>query len=303
MQMRARGPGAGWSWLQGGFTVARGNPRAVLGAAALLTACMVVTVAIQLLAKPVGPAAVLVVVATALVNALLYPVLLGGFMRVLDAKEHGRPVRAWAVFDLFRPGGGGLRTAGFGLCMLVVYAAFIALLAATVGRALGHWYVDFIQHQPPLGTSPTHPMPSLPPGSSLALALVTVFFLFYSGALAIGIGQASLRRQPPLAALRDGLAGALKNALPLVVLAVCGLLALLLLTVAFGLGLAIVALVLALVGKAGIAIGIALGTAMYIVLVVLMMAFMGGVNYAIWRDVGDGDGGDVAPSPVPDPQG
>jgi hypothetical protein len=217
MQMRAMGPAAGWSWLMSGFTVMKRHPWTIIGAAALFTVCMIVPMALQFLlqqlAMPHGDAVMIVLLlASMLVFSTLYPVLMGGFMRVIDANHNDRPVNAWMVLSPFRPGQGGLRIALFGLGMLVIYVAFLAALLSTVGHGLLSWYLQLLEHQS-LGVPP-QALPPLPPGALATFALLTVFFLFYSGAIAIGVGQTSLRDQSPLAALRDGIAGAFKNVCP-----------------------------------------------------------------------------------------
>jgi hypothetical protein len=288
MMMHARGPGAGWSWLMGGFTVAKRHPWTIIGAAALFTLCMLVPMALQFLlqqwATSHGDAAMIVLLlASMLVFGALYPVLMGGFMRVIDANRNDRPMSAWMVLSPFRPGRGGLRIALFGLGMLLLYVAFLAGLLSTIGHGLLSWYLQLLDSQT-LG-APPQALPPLPAGALASFALLTVFFLFYAGATAVGVGQASLRDQPLLAALRDGIAGAFKNALPLVVLAVCGVITLFVVAIAFGVLGVVPVLLGMLVSKP---VGIMLFALLYIAMIILMYAFMMGVNHAMWHDVAEG---------------
>lgn len=282
MQMQTRGPGAGWSWLMGGFTVARHHPGKVLGAAALTMLGLGVPSAIQLLARPQGRAILMVFGVTALCSSVLYPLLIGGFMRLLHAAQNDGDVRVALLFDLFRPGRGGARMVLFGLCLLVVYVAFLALVLATVGHSVVPWYVDIVTRQ--ASGVPLTRLPALPAGFGPTLALISVFFLFYSGTLAIGTGQVALRHESPLAALRDGAAGAFKNVLPLVVLTLCGCIALLVFVIAAGILIAILMLLGHFVSSV---LGFALAGIVYILLLLAMVACMLGVNYAMWRDVTD----------------
>ena len=295
MQMHAKRPGAGWSWLMQGFTVARRNPKAIMGASALFTLCLLLLIAVQFFVqyviRPQGSTMVALFGFMMLVSAVLYPVLIGGFMRVIDASRNERPVSALTVFEPFRPGQGGARLALFGLCMLLVYVVFLALLVVTVGHGMLSWYLQLLRHSP--FDVQAHALSALPSGFGITLALLTVFFLFYSGALAIGIGQAALRDQPSLSAFRDGIAGAFKNALPLVVLAVCGLLSLFVFALILGILAALVMVVLTLASRL---LGMIILVAIYVVMILLMYAFMMGVNYAIWHDVADGGQSVPAPS-------
>lgn len=302
MQMHAKGPGTGWSWLIGGFTVARQNPAKILGTAALFMLCMAWSFPIAEWLKPHGTMDYILHGGFLLVNSLLLPILMGGFMRVLDASRNGRPASALLVLDPFRRGQGGPRLAMFGLGMFLVYAAFMALLLSTVGHDTWLWYLQFAKQQ--AMHPPVNALVPLPHHLSATLALMTVFFLFYSGAYAVGIGQAALHDQSTLSALRDGIAGAFKNALPLLVLFVCGLLALIVLCIAFGILAAIAALLAHIAGLTmGGATGAALRDLAAAVFMLLLYAFMAGVNYAIWHDVANAEHTGSTTLPAPNLEG
>lgn len=290
MRMQAKGPGAGWSWLIAGLTVARQHPGRIIGAAALLGVFLALPTAVQMLAKPRGAAIPLALGAIMLISGVIYPILIGGFMRVLDAARNDRAGSAFDVFDPFRPGRGALRLALFGVCMLASYAAFLAIVLTTIGRGVAAWYLHLVTLQS-LGTPLQH-LPPLPAGFSTTFALLTVFFIFYSGAMAVGIGQVSLRGASPWAGFRDGVAGAFKNVLPLVVLVICALVAFLVLAVGAGITIAIAFLLGHFVGAA---FGLVLGALLYVAVLLFLIAAMMGINYAIWHDVAsDGAGGSAA---------
>lgn len=297
--MQTKGPAAGWSWLVSGFTALHRHPGAVLGAAALMLLCATLPAAIQFVAQPYGVRAMLVAMGImAIVTGLLYPVLYGGYMRLFDAIRHDRPANAWILFDAFRPGRGGARLVLFGVCMLVTYVVFFAIVLTTIGHAVAPWYVDLLAQQAH-GAPPTA-LHALPPGFGGVFALLSVFFLFYSAALAIGTGQVALRARSAWAGFTDGVAGAFKNVLPLVVLTICGLLAMLVAIVA----LAIIVTVFALLGHlVGAVFGLLLGALLYIAFLLALLAVIMGVNYAVWHDVADAHGNDVANTPVASPQG
>jgi hypothetical protein len=299
MQTHAKGPAAGWWWLIRGCAVLGRDTGKILGAAALLGLCMLLITAAQMLTPAQGHAKLVVMGVTMIVAGVLYPVLYGGFMRVIDASRNGRPVSALMLFEPFKPGQNGTQLALFGLCMLAVYVAFLALVVLTVGHDMGTWYMQVLAHQAPFG-SPPHPLPKLPANFALTLALLTVFLLFYFGATAIGVGQASLRGEAGLAAFRDGIAGAFKNVLPLVVLAICGILALLVVSVVLGF---VGVLVIGLVFLASKVAGIVIAIIFYIAFILFMFAIMMGINYAIWHDVAGATPEADTPPPLPDVQG
>ena len=285
MGMKASGPAAGWSWLVRGINTGRRNPRAVFGAAGLLALCGLAPSALQLLLqatiKP-GPATLLVLMGAAMaVAAVLYPLLCGGFLQVIDAADAGRPTRATALFAPFRAGHGGGRLVLLGLGLLLVYVAVLALVMLTVGRGLGAWYLQVLAQAAAGGAAGAMP-PALPAGFAATFALLSVFGLFYSGVYAIGMGQVALGGQGALDGLRDGFVGAARNLLPLLVLAVCGLAVGLVAALLVGLLVGAVALLAGLLSKV---LALVLVVPLYVALVVAMYVVMFGVMHAIWRDV------------------
>ena len=111
MGMKASGPAAGWSWLVRGINTGRRNPKAVFGAAGLFALCGLVPTAVQLLLqatlKPAPATLFAICGVMLLVGVVLYPLLCGGFLRVIDAADAGRPTHATALFAPFRGGQGG----------------------------------------------------------------------------------------------------------------------------------------------------------------------------------------------------
>lgn len=148
MQMRTMGPAAGWSWFKAGFTAARGNRKAIFGASALALICVLLLSAVQLsvqyVVKPQGSGMLALLGMVMLVSAVLYPILLGGFLRVIDANRDGRTARAMMVCEPFRTGQGGRPLALFGLSLMLVYMLFLAIVLATVGRGVVPWYIQVL---------------------------------------------------------------------------------------------------------------------------------------------------------------
>ena len=285
MGMKASGPAAGWSWLVRGINTGRRNPKAVFGAAGLFALCGLVPTAVQLLLqatlKPTPAVLLAIMAALTLVAAVLYPLLCGGFLQVIDAADAGRPTRPVALFAPFRSGGGGGQLVLLGACLMLVYLAVLALVMLTVGRELGAWYLQLLAQVAAGGAAGATP-PTLPAGFGATFALLLVFGLFYSGVYAIGLGQAALGGRTALQALRDGFVGTTRNLLPLLVLAVCGLVAGLLAALLVGLLIGAIVLLAGLLSKA---LALVLVVPLYVALVLAMYVVMFGVMHAMWRDV------------------
>lgn len=289
MTIRSKGPGAGFGWLLRGIGATFRHPRPLLGAAALLMLAgllpSVVTLPLQVPAlQPQGGLGAAQLIAIMVVSSLaglaLMP-LYAGFLQVIDAAERGLPARARDIVAPYRRGG-AMRIIGYGIVMLLAYLAVFALLVIGTGSPIVHWYVEALANQ-----AAHLPPPTLPSGSGLFFALAVVIGLFMFGFYAISLGQLALGRRSVGGALIDGLAGGLKNVLPLAVFALCLIpLALVLLV-----GMVIIAIPLALIGKLlGAWLFLILAVPLYIAFALMTFSSMFSVIYHVWRDVcGDGD--------------
>lgn len=288
MSTRAMGPGYGWSWLARAVNLGRQNPKAVIGGIALVALLALAPSLVQMVLQPLlggSPNALLTVAGlTTLASLVVFPLLIGGVLRLIDAAEHGRPASAGGVFDGFRAGQGGGRLVGFGLLMTAVYLLVFGGIIGAFGQGLPEWYMQLMQLSMESGGKPVPPddIPAPPSGLGMVMALGLLAGLFLGGAYAIGFGQVALGGQGVLAAVRDGLAGAIKNLLPIAFMAVLSIVALF----ALMLVMALVGGVLALVG--GLVhpvLAILLVAPVYLGVILLMYVVMFGVMYHMWRDI------------------
>lgn len=299
MSTRAMGPGNGWSWLARAVNLGRNNPKAVIGAIALVALVALVPSVVQLVAQPVfgaQPDALLTVIGlTTLVSLVVFPLLIGGALRVIDAAERGRPAGAGAVFDTFRAGNGAGRLVGFGLLMTAIYLLVFGTIVGTFGKGLPEWYMQLMQLSMESGGKPVQPddIPAPPSGLGMVMALGLLFGLFLGGAYAIGFGQVALGGRGVFAAIGDGLAGSLKNLLPIVVMAILSIVALFALMLVVALVGGLLALVGGLVHPV---LAILLVAPVYLGMILLMYVVMFGVMYHMWRDI---CAEPVAPPPLP----
>jgi len=281
------GPGAGWSWLRRGINLGVHEPKAIFGAAALLMVVGLVPSCLQLVAQfALGTQAMMTVMAVVvLLSLVVYPLLIGGFLRVIDASEHGRPTRATALFDAFRGGHGAARMIGFSLVMTVAYVLVVYLVLRSFGPGFMEWYwqvVDAAMQQG--GQVDPNALPPMPQDVHFGrvFALVSVSMLFLGGTYAIGFGQVVLGGRAVGGALVDGVVGTLKNLLPILVLAVsafCASLALLLVVGFVG------ALLIAIGGLVHPMLAAVLVLPLYLGMLLVLYVVLFGVMYHLWRDV------------------
>jgi len=298
MSTHARGPAAGWSWLKQAINLGRRNPRAIFGAVALLALVAMVPSLVQVVVSGLGlgaSAMMAVMAVSTLVMAVVYPLLIGGVLRVIDAAEHGRPTHAGALFDTFRAGADRNRLVGFGVVMFVAYLVVFVAVVALFGQDVSAWYMELLaastQNDPAVQA---RVLQDVPPGFGKLMALGILAGLFFGGVYAIGFGQVALRGHGVGSALADGVAGTLKNVLPIVLLAAVACVGF------FAFALATVLVIALLAGIGGLVhplLAALLAAPVYFAALLVLYVVMFGVIYYMWRDVCDEGGGQVPPLP------
>jgi hypothetical protein len=285
MTTRANGPLAGLAWLKRGFNSGRHNPRAIFGGAALIMVAALIPGFLQAFAHAVlkpGPGAATIIAAltTVLAVVLLGP-LMGGYLRVVDRSERGEPAQAADVIAPFRNAHDAKRLIGFSFIMLLVQLGALSLLFAIFGHALQNlqdWYLrvaELLQHATP--DKPAQ-LPPPPDGLGGLFSLGGLFALFVAAVFAVGFGQVALQGRNLGAALVDGLAGAARNLLPLLVMAAVAFA----LMMAAGVALVLVAGILGLLHPV---LAVVVFLPLYMVFVLVLYVVMFGVMYHLWRDV------------------
>lgn len=303
MTTRTVGAGHGWKWIVQGVNVGRANPRAVYGATAVVALLALIPNVIQaVLQLAFGLDAgtqIMIVGAMSLVSIIVYPLLIGGVLQVIDAVEHGRPARPTDVFATFTGGNAG-RLIGFGVLMGALYIATFYALVSAFGDGVMEWYMQILTISQEMGaqstpaTPPDLPLP--PAGIGPLMALAIFFGVYYATVYAIGLGQVSLGGRPVLQAFTDGLGGALRNVLPVIVAAVIAMAGGFALMLAFAMVVTIISVVASLVHP-GLAALLVLP--LYLILLLVLYIVMFGAMYAMWRDVCGPRDADAAPGQTP----
>lgn len=291
MTTRAVGIGSGIGWLKQAVNLGRNNPKAIFGAVALMAVVALIPSVLQLVlqyAFKANPEAIMVVVAViTLASVVIYPPMIGGVLRVVDAAEKGESTQATAVFEAFRADNGRNRMIGFGLLMFAVYMIVFVLVISLFGQDFMHWYFDVITKAQEAQASGQPPqLGALPPDFGTLMGIGSLFALFMGGVYTLGFGQVALGGRGVVEALKDGVAGTLKNVLPIVVLTALAVVGMFALAIGFGLVAGVLMLVASAVSKA---LGMMLLVPLYLGLILVVYVVMFGVMYAMWRDVcGDG---------------
>ena len=295
MGTRAMGPLAGIGWLKNGIKLVRDNPKAVVGGATLALVVLIVLVApvmllqvlVQTQAGMTGIFATALSFLPMLVVLVLSATLMVGFLRLLDAAAHRRPVGATGVFSGFRDFGGSLRAIALMLLVMVLNYALLLALLLVFAPGFVTAYMELLQLGAASGSSGQAGAQVLE-NVWIVFALMAPLSLFFYAVQALGLGQVALRGRGVLAALADGFAGAARNAVPLLLFAVLAVIA----GLVAGLLIALVAMLLGFVaGLVGTWLQVTLlvlAVPAYIGLMVAVYALMLAVMYCLWRDICDG---------------
>lgn len=297
MTTRAVGATASIDWLRRALNLGRDNPKAIFGGALLLLAAIlalaaamvVVLVAVGMATKPDGLVASGASMLVGLVVTALMAALIAGYLRLVDAVEHGRGASAGDVFSVLAEPPVAARAVLFMLVLMLAQNLLLAALVGLLAPDIGSWYLHTLQG-PAGGTPPT----ALPDGFSLAMLVMWVVGLLFYGVQAVGFGQIALRGSSVGAALTDGVRGTLRNLPALLLLFVLAVLAAIALAIVLVLAMLLAGVLAKLVGGWVVA---AIAVPLYLAFVVGLMVVMFGVMYFAWRDI-SGDGGDGLPVPV-----
>ncbi|RZA20354.1 MAG: hypothetical protein EOP93_06140 [Lysobacteraceae bacterium] len=298
MTTRAVEVGAGIGWLRRALDMGRSNPRAIFGGAALLL--------VTLFAGAIGLSLLLVLAASALnadpTTSLVVSLIVGlgvvvlmaammvGYLRLIHAVEQGRPASAVDVFAGFTDMAASGRAIGFMLLLTIAQYVLIIGLVSVFAHEFGTWYIENLKTS--MSGQPTVPMTSLPEGFLTAFVLMAVVGLLSYAVQAIGLGQIANGGSGIAGAFADGVAGAAKNIIPLLVFLLLLLVAGIVLTLVVVLLGAIVGVLAKILGMWLLAL---IGIPLYLAFLLAMMVVMFGVMYFVWRDIC----GDVPAADVP----
>ncbi|QSX79235.1 hypothetical protein [Agrilutibacter solisilvae] len=301
MSTRAHGPTAGFHWLRRAINVGRHNSRALFAGAAVLMAVWLMPTVLQLVLmaafKPGEDVTIAIgALMTLLWLATLVP-LMGGYLRMIDAGEHGQPAHARDIFQLFRSGAAWGACVRFALLMLLVHLLVGYVLVTLFGQGVMEWYLDAAEkiqqaQQAGVAAGGTPPqLPDAPSGTAGLVGLGSLWLLLFGCAFAIGLGQVAIGGRGVREATVDGFAGTARNLAPLLVMAVLGVGAMAVVAV----GMFLVLLVVG--GVAGLlhpTLGLAAILPLYVAFLTVLYAVVLSVMYQIWRDV-------AGPAPVAGP--
>lgn len=277
---------AGLSWLVRGINLGYRNARAIFGAAAIFMMLSLVPNLLQMLAQsllqPGGSGSTIIAALASVVSIVILSPAIGGYLRLIDASEHGQPVHASDILRPFAQGGGALQLIGFGMLMTLAFVAIAAVVISRFGEGFGDWYAQIVELSRQGGQIEPEQVPQPPEGLGQLLGIGSVIGVVLSGIYAIGFGQVALGHRSVGAAIGDAVVGTLKNLLPMAVLAIVAFLGSMVLLLVLTLVIGLVGAVAAMIHPS---LMFAVVLPLYLALLLALHVVMFGVMYYFWRDV------------------
>jgi len=289
MTTHAKRPLSGFDWLKRGLGSGRRNPRAIFGGAAvLMTAALlpsIVQAVLQLTLQPGEQGTVVIAALTTLLSVALLAPLMGGYLRLIHASEQGRPTHTRDIFAPFKSAHDTRQFVAFAFVLLVIQLLAISVLAGLFHEALQglqEWMTRVVELSQQAKSAQPMQLPPPPVGLGGFLGLGSLFALFIGGVFAVGLGQLALGGRSVGGALADGLAGAAKNLLPLLVLAILSFGLMMVVSMVVGVVLVVLSVLAALLHPALAAIVL---LPLYMLFLLALYVVLFGVIYHLWRDV------------------
>jgi len=287
MTARSVNMAAPFRWLMKAVDVGRKQPRALFGGFALLMLVGMVPSVLQGLAQvmfPTSPALLMTVYGAVIgLSLVLLPPLSGAAFRLLHHCETGQPAQASDIFEGYRDRGLALRMILTALLLILAYLAVFALLFTVVpGKEFFAELFLRAAATPPGGQPDMTGMPPLPPSFLLWMLLAAALLVVLGNAYMLAFAQAALAGHGPVASVGSGLAGTLRNLLPLVGLFLAACIVGFVLILIFAILVAMVAGLLAMISPA---LAMVLLVPVYLVLMLVIYVVMFGFYYHAWIDI------------------
>ena len=288
------GLGRPYRWLAEALQLCRAHLPLFLVAASTLLLITLLPTLLQRVAASVLPSTLVVqVVVYVLFSVLLLPPVTGGFYRLADDAQRGRPTTPMQIFSVLGDGAASSRLVLVNLVFLVLLVLGVIMpVAAIGGEPLAEWLRQMMTLTP--GTTS---LPPMPPGTGALFGIALLVAVLINTAKALAMVQAALGNTPPLESVADGFRVAFRNAgalllfyVPMALLALVAFMLVALVAVMIGAVLSLVAAPLAYLVIMPVAVGIGLGY------YALVFAFF----YRAWRDtLAPDDDASAAPPPGP----
>lgn len=219
---------------------------------------------------------------TIVISLFLFPPILVGWFRLCQNLDHNNAASGFDILKPYKDKQLWLRSIGFALLALVIYAAVFGLFALAFGGVISEFMQQVQAQQLAAMTGATPAPPSFP----------LAFFFAYFGFLAVaiflqfvymtGFVEISLRDTSVVASMKLAAVGVFKNALQLIVFLFCLFIAAMIFFMIIGLILVLIVAALSFIHPV---IGAVFGGILYFIFLLCIYPLMFASHYFVWKSI------------------
>lgn len=224
---------------------------------------------------------------TLVISLFLFPPLLVGWFRLCQNIDQNNAASGFDILKPYKDKQVWLRSIGFALLALVIYAAVFGLFALAFSGVISDFMQQMQAQQLAAMTGAAPAPPSFPLGFFLAYFGFLGLALFLQFIYMTGFAEISLRPTSVVASMKMAASGVFKNALQLILFLFCLFVAAMIFFMIIGLILVMIVAALFFIHQA---LGMIVGGIFYIVFLLCIYPLMFAGQYFVWKSILGGNG-------------
>lgn len=219
---------------------------------------------------------------TIVISLFLFPPILVGWFRLCQNIDQNNTASGFDILKPYKDKQVWLRSIGFALLAMVIYAAVFGLFALAFSGTISDFMKLAAAQQAAALAGAAPAPPSFPIGFFLAYFGFLGLALFLQFIYMTGFAEISLRNTPVVDAMKQAASGVFKNALQLILFLFCLFVAAMIFFMIFGLILIMIVAALSFIHQA---LGMIVGGVFYIAFLLCIYPLMFAGQYFVWKTI------------------
>ena len=219
---------------------------------------------------------------TVVISLFLFPPILVGWFRLCQNIDQNNAASGFDILKPYKDKQVWLRSIGFALLAMVIYAAVFGLFALAFSGVISEFMQQVQAQQLAAMTGAAPTPPSFPLGFFFAYFGFLGVALFLQFIYMTGFAEVSLRATSVVDSMKLAASGVLKNALKLIVFLFCLFIASMIFFMIVGLVLVMIVAALSFIHQA---LGMIVGGVFYIAFLLCMYPLMFAGHYFVWKSI------------------
>jgi hypothetical protein len=219
---------------------------------------------------------------TVVISLCLFPPILVGWSRLCQNIDQNNAASGFDILKPYKDKKVWLRSIGFALLALLIYAAVFGVFALAFGGVISDFMQQMQAQQLAAMTGAAPAPPSFPLGFFLAYFGFLGVALFLQFIYMTGFAEISLRPTSVVDSMKMAASGVFKNTLQLILFVFCLFVAAMIFFMIFGLVLVMIVAALSFIHQA---LGMIVGGIFYIVFLLCIYPLMFAGQYFVWKSI------------------